>query len=135
MEERLLKWMRLRFKIRDAEKQIEEMKARRDEMERELIAYVTADNCERRTVGKYITSVSYRRLYDYNIPLIRKLLEPRRLFDEVATVRIKHERFTTILATPGQFSDAEFEDLLGAMVVREAKEVLHVRRADARAVS
>lgn len=135
MEERLLKWMRLSFAIRDAAKQLEEMKAQRDEMERELIAYVTADNGERRAIGKYITSVSYRRFYEYNIPLIRKLLEPRRLFDEVATVRIKHERFTTILATPGQFSDAEFEDLLGAMAVREAKEVLHVRRADARTVS
>lgn len=135
MEERLLNWMRLRFKIRDTEAMLKEMKAQRDQMERELIGYVTADNNERRQIGKYITWVSYRRYYDYNIPLIRKLLDPRRLFDEIATTRINHDRYTTILATPGQFSDAEFEDLVGAMAIRDVKEVLHVRRADAGAVS
>ncbi len=135
MEQELRKWMNLRFSIRDLEKRIEELKIVRDELEKRLVAFVTADNGERRTVGRYIASVGYRRYYDYNIPLIRKLLEPRRLFDEVATIKIKHDRYTTILATPGQFTDAEFEDLMAAMVIREAKEVLHVRRTDARAVS
>lgn len=135
MEQELRKWMNIRFSIRDLEKRIEDLKIARDELEKRLVAFVTADNGERRTVGRYIASVGYRRYYDYNIPLIRKLLEPRRLFDEVATIRIKHDRYTTILATPGQFTDAEFEDLMAAMVIREAKEVLHVRRTDARAVS
>ncbi len=135
MEERIQKWLRLRFAIRDAETELKRMKETRDAMERELVGYVTADNQERRQVGKYVAWVSYRRLYDYNVPLIRKLLEPRRLFEEVATIRIRHEKLTTILATPGQFSDAEFEDLLGAMAVREAKEVLYVRRTDAGTVS
>lgn len=135
MEQELRKWMNIRFSIRDLEKRIEELKIVRDELEKRLVAFVTADNGERRTVGRYVASVGYRRCYDYNIPLIRKLLEPRRLFDEVATIKIKHDRYTTILATPGQFTDAEFEDLMAAIVIREAKEVLHVRRTDARAVS
>lgn len=135
MEKQLRQWMQIRFSIRDLEKRIAQLKEARDQLEHQLIEFVTADNNERRIIGPYQTWIGYRRLYDYNIPLIRKLLEPRRLFDDVATIRIKHERFTTILATPGQFSEAEFEDLLSAMVIREAREVLHVKRTDARPVS
>lgn len=135
MEKELRHWMNIRFSIRDLEKRIEQLKEVRDQLEKKLIQFVTADNNERRIIGPFQTWISYRRYYDYNIPLIRKLLEPRRLFDEVASVRIKHERFTTILATPGQFSDAEFEDLMSAMVITEAKELLHVRRTDTRSIS
>lgn len=135
MEKELRQWMNIRFSIRDLETRIEQLKIARDELEQRLVAFVTADNAERRTIGRYQTWVSYRRYYDYNLPLIRKLLDPRRLFDEVSVTKIKHDRFTTILATPGQFTDAEFEDLLGAMTIKEAREVLHVRRTDARPLS
>ncbi len=52
MEQELRHWMNIRFSIRDLEKRIEELKIARDELEKKLVAFVTADNGERRTVGR-----------------------------------------------------------------------------------
>lgn len=128
MEHKLAEYCKLFGRLKRLTEEINQLKATRTELEKEIIAGISGQNEEHHTFGKYEARIGYRRIYDFDIPTIRKILEPRRLFDEVSTLRIKQEDLTCVIATPGLLTDAEFEDMLNAMRIIEVREKLYVTK-------
>ncbi len=128
MEQALMAWLKLGQTIRDRTKELERLKAEKAELERQIIRGIVERNGEHLAAGDYRARVSYVRSYRYDLPVIRKTLEPRRLFDTVATTRINNDEFTTVISTPGLLTEAEFEDMLNAVTICGVRQILTVTK-------
>jgi hypothetical protein len=128
MEDSIRKFLQLGQAIRQLEEQVEALKNERAQIEQQVVSYISDLGEERVVVGLYEIYIKYRRQYEYDVIDIRNILEPRRLFDRVASVRVSNDRFTQLLGTPNLFSDAEFETLADSVHIISVKQVLGVKR-------
>ncbi len=128
MEESLRKFLQLGRTIHQLEEQVKALKAERSQLEQGVVDYMSSLGEEHIVIGRYEAYIRYFRQYEYDILDIRNILEPRRLFDRIATIKISNDRFTQLLGTPSLFSDAEFATLVDSAHIITAKQLLGVRR-------
>lgn len=129
IEDAVRKFLKLGRAIHQLEEQVEALRVERFQIEQNVVNYLSGLGEERLVVGQYEVYLKYLRQYEYDIIDIRNILEPRRLFDRVANVKISNERFTQLLGTPNIFSDAEFATLVDSAHIITAKQVLGVKRS------
>jgi hypothetical protein len=128
MEDAVRRFLQLGQAIHQLEEQVEALKAERAQIQGQVVKYIADLDEERVVVGRYEVYIKYIRQFGYDLVDIRNILEPRKLFDRVATIKISNERYTQLLNSPNLFSDAEFCTLVDSAHIVSVRQNLGVKK-------